>query len=93
LEQNATLALAASLVTSNEATLRYRVPAAGHVRLDVYEVTGARVAKLLDRQVDMGDHELVWQSGSPAPLPKQGIYFLHLRFENLETVSKLVVVR
>jgi len=92
-KRSASVALTASTVTSNETTLRYHVPAAGHVRLEVYGVNGARVATLIDREVGEGDHELVWGSGSPAPLPKQGIYFLRLRFENLETVSKLVVAR
>jgi hypothetical protein len=87
------LSLSASPLTASETHVRYQLPRAGRVRIEAYDLAGARVATLLDRVDGDGGHELVWRAGQPAALPRQGVYFLRLRFEKLETVSKLVIAR
>lgn len=87
------LSLSASPLTTSESHVRYGLPKTGHVRIEVFDIAGARVATLVDRVAGAGDHEFVWSAGQPAELPKQGVYFLRMRFDQLEKVSKLVVAR
>ena len=87
------LALSASPLTASESHVHYHLPRAGSVRIEVFDIAGAKVATLVDRVAGAGDHEFVWRAGQPAALPRQGVYFLRLRFDQLEKVSKLVVAR
>ncbi len=54
-----------------ESALSFTVPSAGHVRLRVYDLTGREVASLVDRHLEAGTHQVVWDLRSPAgkPLP------------------------
>jgi hypothetical protein len=69
--------------------VRYRLPADGRVRLDVFNVTGQRVEQLLDAHQAAGEHLLNW---NPAGLPS-GIYFLRLQAGERTATAKAVLVR
>jgi len=47
-------------------TLAFTLPAAGTVRLDVYDVTGRRVRRLLDGPAAAGRNEVVWDGRDDA---------------------------
>jgi agmatine/peptidylarginine deiminase len=55
--------------------IKYHLPAACHVRLNVYSVSGAHVATLVDERQQGGVHVLRWD-GSRLPA---GVYFYTLR--------------
>jgi hypothetical protein len=55
-------------------TIRFRLPAAGPVRLDVFDLSGRRVADLLDGARGAGEQSVAWQPGA---LPS-GVYYLRL---------------
>jgi hypothetical protein len=55
-------------------TIRFRLPAAGPVRLGVYDLAGRLVSRLLDETRPAGEHALVWQPGS---VPS-GVYYVRL---------------
>jgi hypothetical protein len=67
--------------------IEFTLPAAGHVQLDVYDVSGRQVASLLDEARAAGRHAVVW---SAAGL-KSGLYFYRLRAAGKTLVRKLVV--
>lgn len=56
------------------ARLDLHMPAAGHVRLEVADVLGRRVAVLQDAVLPAGSQQVVWNAAGLAP----GVYFLSL---------------
>ena len=66
-----------------EATIAYRLPRAGQVSLQVFDLRGRPVAQLLDEARSGGEHQLRWDS---RPLAA-GTYFLQLSLDGqvLET--------
>ena len=62
----------------DHALIRFALPEPGHVRLDVVDVQGRRVAALADGDFGVGPHEVVWNrepSGTPV---RGGVYFMRL---------------
>ncbi len=60
-------------------TVAFTTMNAGRVRVDVFDVTGRRIANILDAHVEVGRHDVVWDGrsaeGRSAPA---GIYFLRV---------------
>ena len=52
-------------------TIRFAVPVRSRVRLDVYDILGQRIQRLMEGEMDAGYHETVW-----SPTVSSGIYFL-----------------
>jgi hypothetical protein len=55
-------------------TFRYAIPQAGHVRLEVYDVLGRRVARVVNQEQAAGWHDVRWDAGR---LPS-GLYFYRI---------------
>jgi hypothetical protein len=70
----------------------FHVPRAGTVRLTVLDISGRTVAKLLDRNLAAGDHELVWNGASGGQRLADGVYFYRLQTPAGTTTRKLVLV-
>ncbi len=69
---------------TNATTIRFRLPAAGPVRLDVFDLAGRPVAHLLDGTRPAGEHAVAWTPGAVAP----GVYYVRL-----ETAGRTVATR
>lgn len=60
-------------------TLRFDLPAAGRVRLEVYDVRGRLVGSLVDAELPAGRHEAVWDGrDSEGRAMASGSYFARL---------------
>ena len=70
-------------------TIRYELPRAGDVRIDVYNVLGQRVATLVDERMEAGREEMVFDARRLA----SGVYFVRLRAADETRVEKITVVR
>jgi hypothetical protein len=70
-------------------TLRYVLPQASRVRLEVFDLQGHRVATLVDDMRAAGAHQEDW---SPRGL-SSGVYFCQLSAASDVTIRKIVVVR
>jgi Kre9/KNH-like N-terminal Ig-like domain len=71
--------------------IRFGLPAPGKAELDVFDVSGRKVATLPSGFYPAGYHEVEW---SPTPGScGSGIYFLRVRFGQEETTTKIVVWR
>ena len=56
-------------------TLGFDLPEATHVTLRVYDLLGREVARVVDRTIDEGSHEIEWDASGLA----SGTYIVHLR--------------
>jgi hypothetical protein len=69
-------------------TIEYAVPSAGHVTLDLFDVHGRRVARLVDGERPAGRNSVEWR----APSGRGGLYFYRLQAAGRTLVQKLVVI-
>jgi hypothetical protein len=70
-------------------TISFDVGRAGHVKLDVYNVLGQRVASLVDRHMERGTYEAEWEASSFST----GIYFYKLETENFSDTKKMLLLK
>jgi hypothetical protein len=69
--------------------LTFFVPEAAQVRLAVYDVTGRRIAELVNGSVDAGEHTIEWDAKRLA----SGIYFARLETGDATLVKRLVLLK
>ena len=76
------------------AVVRFRLGAAGPVRLAVYDVRGREVARLVERSLPAGAHKFEWsgQSANGAPAPS-GVYFVLLKAAGERASRRVVLIR
>ncbi len=67
----------------------FQLAQAGPVRLEVYNLLGARVASLVDEALPAGEHALRFDAGKLA----SGVYFLQLRQNGEVETRKLLLLR
>ena len=76
------------------ATISYSLPAAGHVRLSLYDLAGGRVRTLADAQGTAGAHVAVWDgTDDRGRAVHAGAFFVRLEFGGRDLVRRLVLVR
>jgi hypothetical protein len=74
---------------SDVTTVRFMLPEGGEARLEVYSLTGERVAVLFEGMVEAGlDYEVEWKPEQVS----QGIYFARLTTSHGEVVTKKLVL-
>jgi pimeloyl-ACP methyl ester carboxylesterase len=75
-------------------TIRFALPDDRHVRLSVYDVTGRRIATLVDGLMTSGEKRIEWNgrddAGSEA---SSGVYFYRLVAGERVSVRKMVLIR
>lgn len=75
-------------------TLSFHLPAAGPVRVEVYDVRGHRVVELVDRFLPEGEHAVVWRGkdemGREAPT---GSYFFRVEAAGRVATVKAVLLK
>jgi len=79
--------------SSGTTRIRYALSSVADTRLSVYDVTGHRVATLVDRKESAGQHETAWngrdENGYRSPA---GVYLMELSARNGRRVDKLVLL-
>ncbi len=75
-------------------TISFSLPAAGALRLDVFDVSGRRVTTLLDGMQPAGAHHVVWdgRDGSGASL-SSGVYFYRLEAAGARIERKMLLLK
>ena len=76
-------------------SIRFSIPAESRVRLDVLNITGQRVATLLDSKKNAGTHTIVWNGKDNRGVTvTSGLYFCRLRTDDGTAVSnKMMFVK
>ncbi|MFZ1947070.1 MAG: GEVED domain-containing protein [bacterium] len=64
---------------SSATTIQYVLPAAGRVSLEVFDITGRSVSRLVDEDLPVGEHSAVWNGRDAAGHEvAAGVYFCRL---------------
>jgi len=75
-------------------TIKFSLPEASYVKLEVFNILGQKVKSLLDEKKNVGIHTVVWngenQNGEKV---SSGIYFYRLETESYRSVKKMVLLR
>ncbi len=69
--------------------IKFSLPRDGRVSLKVYDVSGRLVAKVLDREMTAGDHEIGFKSDGLV----SGVYFYRLNAGDKTTTKKMILLR
>ena len=79
---------------TDDLTIAFTVPTAQHVRIEIYDLQGARLATIADGKYPPGEHTAIWTArdsqGQPMP---QGSYIYRLNGEGGEEVGRAVLKR
>jgi len=61
-------------------TIRFQVPAASQITLTILNALGQKVRTLLDRRLEAGQHQVVWDSRDDiGEKVASGVYFVRMR--------------
>jgi hypothetical protein len=85
-------------------TIEYRLPERAHVRLEVFNVVGQRVAVLVDGEQEAGSHSAIFDGSGLARHTAgrrldsssglaSGVYFYRLRANEFVSMKKLLLLR
>jgi len=76
------------------AEVKFGLPTAGHVEIDLFDVTGRRVAQVASGWYPAGDHAVALRNTNEAGRALgAGVYFLRLRGEGTTRAQKLIIAR
>jgi hypothetical protein len=74
--------------------IRYDLPAAGRVTVEIYDVRGRRVRVLTDRRLEAGSYTRIWRGDDEAGREvASGVYFVLMQTESFCESRKMVLVR
>lgn len=77
-----------------ETRIRFSLPAASHVRLEVFNVLGQSVLVLVDEELSAGVKEVSWNGANAAGMKvTSGLYFYRLATEDFSTTKKMVLIK
>jgi hypothetical protein len=68
-------------------TIRYKIEKTGHINLSVYNITGQKVADLVDKVQNPGFYTIKWNHKQI----NKGIYFYKLKFNEYNIVKKTII--
>ncbi len=79
---------------TGKGTLRFSLPAASNVYLNVYDISGSKVRSLVSDNLIAGNHEVYWdgKDDSGASI-SNGVYFISLSTDEGSVVGKIVVTK
>lgn len=72
-----------------QTVIRYRLPAAGRVTLEVFNLLGQKVATLVNRLQPAGEHRVIFRADGLS----SGVYFYRMRSENFESTQKMLLIQ
>jgi hypothetical protein len=74
--------------------IRYYLPSDGHVILEIFDVSGRRVARLIDAPEKKGPHLFEWDGRDQFDRPiSSGLYFYRLRAGKQSISRKMLILR
>jgi len=84
-------ALAGANPAADEVDFRFGLPAGARVSLSIYDVSGRRVARLVDGELPAGSHVATWKSREVGAAP--GVYFVRFTVDRQDITRRIVVLQ
>ena len=73
-------------------TIAYGIPEPAHVTVEVYNVSGQRIAALVDEDMDAGTHEVLWRGrNDDGESVGSGIYFYRITVGEFSSSRKMIL--
>lgn len=74
--------------------IRFQIPQASRVRLDIFNIQGQHIRTLIDQHCSSGEHEVVWDGrNDEGIMAGSGLYFYRLNWSNGSQTRKMLLVR
>jgi hypothetical protein len=74
--------------------IAFDLPRQSKVSLQIFDITGAKVADLLDAILETGHHSIIWNGKDDAGQPlASGVYFYRIRFDSAVAVKKMILLK
>jgi hypothetical protein len=70
-------------------TIRYQLPVASEVKLEVYDVLGKKIATLVNERQSAGSYQVVWNASGLS----SGAYFYRLQAGTFTQTKKMILVK
>jgi hypothetical protein len=70
-------------------TIRYQLPVASEVKLEVYDVLGKKIATLVNERQSAGSYQVVWNASGLS----SGTYFYRLQAGTFTQTKKMILVK
>ena len=82
------------LGTERFGILRFALPDAEHVSLEVYNLLGQRVVTLVDEQMSAGTHTVIWNGiDAGGRQVATGVYFYRISAGEYNDVKKMILIK
>jgi hypothetical protein len=75
-------------------TIKYYLPRAADVQMDIYNILGRKVRTLITDHVKAGYHSIMWDGNDSHGQPvSTGVYFYRLRADDLIRTEKMLLLK
>jgi hypothetical protein len=74
-------------------TIKYDIPKAGHVSLEVYNILGQQVLTLMDEMQQAGSYSVLWDGRTRNGATATGVYFLRIRAGDYAKTIKTLMLK
>ena len=77
-----------------QTTIDYQIPEAGHVTIDIFDLTGQKIRSLINQNINAGYHSVVWDGndGSGNPI-SSGVYLYRILTDEFVNTRKMILMR
>ena len=77
-----------------ETTIRYQLPQVTNVRIDIHNMLGQLVRKLVSESKEAGFHEIIWDAmDNEGKSMSSGVYLYRIQADDFTEVKKLMLLR
>lgn len=77
-----------------QTTIGFSLPTSEHVRLDIYDLGGRLVRRLVDRPMEAGHHQVEWNGkDAVGGTAASGVYFYHLTVGEHALAKRMILLK
>ena len=74
--------------------ISYSIPSASHVTIDIFDVSGRLIRRLVDRNLEPNAYRVTWSGRTDSGVEAgSGIYFYRLTADNQKRMKKMILIR
>ena len=75
-------------------TIEYSIPQDCFINITIYNIKGQKVKQLVNNQITLGKHSIVWKGKDDNNKPvTSGIYLYKLKTDNFEKTKKMILMK